>query len=74
MGSELIIIPVIFGAVFGVFYLYFSTRNKERLEILLLLLKAKLLPWDRRPLPNASVNCANSSKKTMKWPDRNAPF
>ena len=34
MGSELIIIPVIFGAVFGVFYLYFSTRNKERLALI----------------------------------------
>ena len=30
MGSELIIIPVIFG----VFYLYFSTRNKERLALI----------------------------------------
>ncbi|WP_303316143.1 DUF6249 domain-containing protein [Flavivirga abyssicola] len=34
MGSELIIIPVIFGAIFGVFYLYFSTRNKERLALI----------------------------------------
>ncbi|OUR95600.1 hypothetical protein A9Q87_00330 [Flavobacteriales bacterium 34_180_T64] len=34
MGSELIIIPIIFGAVFGVFYLYFSTRNKERLALI----------------------------------------
>ncbi len=34
MGSELIIIPVIFSAIFGVFYLYFSTRNKERLALI----------------------------------------
>ncbi|QRM87903.1 hypothetical protein FG167_01250 [Lacinutrix sp. WUR7] len=34
MGSELIILPVIFGAIFGVFYLYFSTRNKERLALI----------------------------------------
>ena len=34
MGSELIIIPIIFGAIFGIFYLYFSTRNKERLALI----------------------------------------
>ena len=34
MGSELIIVPIMFGAVFGVFYLYFSTRNKERLALI----------------------------------------
>lgn len=34
MGSELIIMPIIFGAIFGVFYLYFSTRNKERLALI----------------------------------------
>ncbi len=34
MGSELIIMPVIVGAIFGVFYLYFSTRNKERLALI----------------------------------------
>ncbi len=34
MGSELIIVPVIFAAIFGVFYLYFSTRNKERLALI----------------------------------------
>lgn len=26
--------PVIVGAIFGVFYLYFSTRNKERLALI----------------------------------------
>lgn len=34
MGAELIIIPVIFGTFFGIFYLYFSTRNKERLALI----------------------------------------
>ena len=34
MDSELIIIPIIFGAIFGVFYLFFSTRNKERLALI----------------------------------------
>ena len=31
---EVIIIALIFGAIFGVFYLYFSTRNKERLALI----------------------------------------
>lgn len=34
MGSELIIVPIIFSSIFGVFYLYFSTRNKERLALI----------------------------------------
>src|SRR5690606_15368211 len=34
MGSEVIILPVIFGVVFGIAYLYFSTRNKERLALI----------------------------------------
>ncbi|TXN34263.1 hypothetical protein FVB32_17200 [Flagellimonas hymeniacidonis] len=34
MGSELIIIPILFGVVFGIAYLYFSTRNKERLALI----------------------------------------
>ena len=34
MGSELIIVPIFFGAIFGVFYLYISTRNKERLALI----------------------------------------
>ena len=34
MGSELIIVPIIFGVIFGIFYLYFSTRNKERLALI----------------------------------------
>ncbi|WP_412986059.1 DUF6249 domain-containing protein [Pontimicrobium sp. IMCC45349] len=34
MGSEVIIVPIIFGLVFGVFYLHYSTRNKERLALI----------------------------------------
>ena len=34
MGSELIIIPIFIGAIFGIAYLYFSTRNKERLALI----------------------------------------
>jgi len=31
---EVAILAVIFGSIFGVFYLYFSTRNKERLALI----------------------------------------
>jgi hypothetical protein len=31
---EVAILAVIFGCFFGVFYLYFSTRNKERLALI----------------------------------------
>ena len=31
---EVIIIGIIFGSIFGVFYLYFSTRNRERLALI----------------------------------------
>lgn len=34
MGAEIIVVALIFGAIFGVFYLYFSTRNKERLALI----------------------------------------
>jgi hypothetical protein len=34
MGPEIIVVPIIFGAIFGVFYLFFSTRNKERLALI----------------------------------------
>lgn len=34
MGSEVIIIPIIFGVIFGVFYLFISARNKERLALI----------------------------------------
>lgn len=31
---EVAVLAVIFGSIFGVFYLYFSTRNKERLALI----------------------------------------
>lgn len=34
MGSEVIILPVIFGVVFAIAYLHYSTRNKERLALI----------------------------------------
>ncbi|MDU8885568.1 DUF6249 domain-containing protein [Yeosuana sp. MJ-SS3] len=34
MHSELIIVPIMFGVIFGIFYLYLSTRNKERLALI----------------------------------------
>lgn len=34
MGSEVIIMPIIIGSIFGIFYLFFSTRNKERLALI----------------------------------------
>ncbi|HMC01483.1 MAG TPA: DUF6249 domain-containing protein [Flavobacteriaceae bacterium] len=34
MHSELIIVPLMFAAIFGIFYLYLSTRNKERLALI----------------------------------------
>ncbi|MET2984226.1 DUF6249 domain-containing protein [Aureibaculum conchae] len=34
MGSEVIILPLIFAGIFGIFYLYFTTRNKERMALI----------------------------------------
>ncbi|RKS45105.1 hypothetical protein BC962_2780 [Gillisia mitskevichiae] len=34
MGSEVIILPIIFGVLFGMFYLYISARNRERLALI----------------------------------------
>ncbi len=34
MGSEVVIIPIIFGVLFGIFYLFISARNKERLALI----------------------------------------
>jgi len=31
---EAVVLVIIFGSIFGVFYLYFSTRNKERLALI----------------------------------------
>jgi hypothetical protein len=34
MGSEVIVVPIIFGLIFGIFYLFISARNKERLALI----------------------------------------
>ena len=34
MGSEVIIVPIIFGIFFGIIYLFFTTRNKERMALI----------------------------------------
>ena len=34
MGSEVIIFPVIFLVIFGMFYLYITARNRERLALI----------------------------------------
>lgn len=34
MHSELVIVPVFFGVIFGIFYLFISARNKERLALI----------------------------------------
>ncbi len=34
MYTELVIVPVIFGVIFGIFYLFISARNKERLALI----------------------------------------
>ncbi|MDH3698238.1 MAG: hypothetical protein OEQ81_06210 [Flavobacteriaceae bacterium] len=34
MGGEVIIVALIFGTIFGVYYLHYSTRNKERLALI----------------------------------------
>ena len=34
MGTEIIIVPIFFGVVFGIFYLFISSRNKERLALI----------------------------------------
>ena len=34
MGAEIIIFIALFSVVFGITYLYFSTRNKERLALI----------------------------------------
>ncbi|TAI48318.1 DUF6249 domain-containing protein [Flagellimonas allohymeniacidonis] len=33
-NPEIIIIPIMFGVIFGIFYLYISARNKERLALI----------------------------------------
>ena len=34
MGSEVIIMPIMLAVLFGIVYLYYSTRHKERLALI----------------------------------------
>ena len=34
MGSEVIIMPAIFGVFFGMYYLFVTARNKERMALI----------------------------------------
>ena len=34
MGAEFVVMPLMIAAVFGIFYLHYSTRNKERLALI----------------------------------------
>lgn len=34
MGPEIFIVSIIFGVIFGIFYLFISARNKERLALI----------------------------------------
>ncbi|MDN3724809.1 hypothetical protein QRD02_10475 [Aequorivita sp. SDUM287046] len=34
MGAEFIVMPLLIAAVFGIFYLHYSTRNKERMALI----------------------------------------
>ena len=34
MGTEIIIVPIFFGVIFGIFYLFISARNRERLALI----------------------------------------
>ncbi len=34
MGSEFIVMPLLIAAVFGIFYLHYSTRNRERMALI----------------------------------------
>ncbi|MBE9511376.1 MAG: hypothetical protein IMY71_10890 [Bacteroidetes bacterium] len=52
--SEILIVAIIFGAIFGVFYLYFSTRNKERLSLI-------------EKGADASLFYSTKKKKTFPW-------
>ena len=50
---EVAILAIIFGSIFGVFYLFFSTRNKERLALIEKGMEAKIFSKGetRNPAP-----------------------
>ena len=52
--SEVVIVLIIFGALFGVVYLFFSTRHKERLSLI-------------EKGADASLFYSTKKKKTFPW-------
>lgn len=52
--DEIIIVAIIFGTLFGVVYLFFSTRNKERLTLI-------------EKGADASLFYSAKKKKTLPW-------
>ncbi len=34
MGAEFIVMPLLIAAFFGIFYLHYSTRNRERMALI----------------------------------------
>jgi len=52
--SEVVIVLIIFGALFGVVYLFFSTRHKERLSLI-------------EKGADASLFYSAKKKKTLPW-------
>lgn len=66
MGPEVMILIVIFGAIFGVFYLFFSTRNKERLALIEKGVDASIFMTQRQePAPISKVLILNLSLLLM---------
>lgn len=51
---EILIVGIIFGSIFGVFYLYFTTRNKERLALIEKGADASMFKIGREPVKKES--------------------
>lgn len=48
---EVAVLAIIFGSIFGVFYLFFSTRNKERLALIEKGIEAKIFSRGNKENP-----------------------
>lgn len=64
---EVAILAIIFGSIFGVFYLFFSTRNKERLALIEKGMEAKIFSRgdSRNPAPFWKVFILNLAVLSM---------
>lgn len=51
MGGEVIIVIAMFSVIFGIAYIYFSTRNKERLALIEKGAEASIFAKGRRSAP-----------------------